>query len=184
MFGVTMTSGQATARLKNIEEWKKFKENAEKNDIKIGEALEEILVAYNNNNIIDIKKYQTLKKDYDECLEKLKNSEKNVSDIQEKSQILQKKIDELNNKNTHLNNENNLLKDNNKKLENKLKQQEDIVKDINEQNNTLKIESSNKDSINNQLQDSLRKIEQLEKENTNLISTNKELEENNHLLVK
>ena len=42
-----MTSGQATARIKNIEEWHKFKENAEKNGIKIGEALEQILVAYN-----------------------------------------------------------------------------------------------------------------------------------------
>ena len=31
-----MTSGQATARIKNIEEWHKFKENAEKNGIKIG----------------------------------------------------------------------------------------------------------------------------------------------------
>ena len=46
-----MTAGQATARIKNIEEWTKFKKNAEDKGIKIGEALEDILVKYNNLNI-------------------------------------------------------------------------------------------------------------------------------------
>ena len=115
-----MTSGQATARLRNIEEWQKFKENAEKNGIKIGEALEEIIVASNNNLIVPREDYESIKKQYDDCLEKLNSSEKRVVDIQERNDILEKKIENLNNQNNELNNETVLLKDNNNELENTL----------------------------------------------------------------
>ncbi|WP_461435967.1 hypothetical protein [Methanosphaera sp.] len=92
-----MTSGQATARIKNIEEWHKFKENAEKNGIKIGEALEQILVAYNNNSLVDIKEYDDLQNEYNILLKKVETSEKKVIDIQEENNILEKKLSDLNN---------------------------------------------------------------------------------------
>ena len=171
--GVLMTSGQVTARIKNIEEWHKFKENAEKNGVKIGEALENLLILYNNNKIINFEEMETMKNNYDSSQKTIEKLKKEVAKLKEENNNLEKDNSSLNNKLLDLDTKNTTLINSNNDLQNKINEQEEKINDITKENNKLVIQTSNDKNISEKLEESTDMIAELKSEKEKLSFTNK-----------